>query len=110
MREIKIGLIGHGFMGKAHVYGIRNAPLYYDELEFKASVEAVAGRRAKAARAFAEALSIPKSSDNYMDIINDRSIDAVLIATPNALHEDMGVAALGAGKHVYIDKPLSTDG
>lgn len=49
----------------------------------------------------------PKTLVDYRDILKDPSIDAVIIATPEHLHHEMTMAALKAGKHVYIEKPLA---
>jgi predicted dehydrogenase len=49
----------------------------------------------------------PKTYDNYKDLLADKSIDAVFIMTPEHLHHDMTIAALRAGKNVYIEKPLA---
>ena len=49
----------------------------------------------------------PKTFKDFRELLADKSIDAVVIATPEHLHNDMAIAALKAGKHVYIEKPLS---
>jgi predicted dehydrogenase len=49
----------------------------------------------------------PKTYLDYHDLLADKSIDAVYIMTPEHLHHDMTIAALKAGKHVYIEKPLA---
>jgi predicted dehydrogenase len=49
----------------------------------------------------------PSTHVDYRDILNDKSIDAVFIMTPEHLHYEMTIAALKAGKHVYVEKPLA---
>jgi predicted dehydrogenase len=49
----------------------------------------------------------PKTYSDYRELLADKSIDAVFIMTPEHLHKDMAVAALGAGKHVYLEKPIA---
>ena len=49
-----------------------------------------------------------KSTKDYGDVLNDRSIDAVAIATPIATHFELAYRALQAGKHVFVEKPLAT--
>lgn len=53
------------------------------------------------------AFDFKKSTLDWHDIVNDPEIDAVSVCTPNAMHEEIAIAALEAGKHVYIDKPLA---
>ena len=49
------------------------------------------------------------ATDDYRRLLADPAIDVVSICTPNALHKQMALDAIAAGKHVYIDKPVSTD-
>ena len=49
----------------------------------------------------------PKTYIDYKELLADKSIDAVFITTPEHLHHDMTLAALAAGKHIYIEKPLA---
>jgi predicted dehydrogenase len=61
------------------------------------------------AKSSAEADNIPKYTASYKDLLMDPEIDIVLVATPPYLHSEQAVAALQAGKHVVIEKPLATD-
>lgn len=49
----------------------------------------------------------PKTYKDYRDLLADKAIDAVVIATPEHLHHPMAIAALKAGKHIYVEKPLA---
>src|SRR4051794_32066113 len=49
----------------------------------------------------------PETYNDYHDLLNNKSIDAVFIMTPEHLHHDMAIAAIKAGKHVYVEKPLA---
>lgn len=49
----------------------------------------------------------PKTYKDYRELLQDKSIDAVVIATPEHLHHPMAIAALRAGKHVYLEKPVA---
>ncbi|MCW5977716.1 MAG: Gfo/Idh/MocA family oxidoreductase [Bryobacteraceae bacterium] len=49
----------------------------------------------------------PKTTKDYKEILADSSIDAVIIATPEHLHYEMAIAALKAGKNIYLEKPLA---
>ncbi|NEY92194.1 Gfo/Idh/MocA family protein [Tabrizicola oligotrophica] len=103
---LRIGLIGTGFMGKAHALGFTSAPRIFDlafdlELHTVADVTAEAAARAQAGFGFAHATT------RWQDIIEDPGIDLVSITAPNALHKEMALAAIRAGKHVYCEKPLA---
>lgn len=60
------------------------------------------------ADAFARAFEVDFATTDYASMLDRRDVDAVFIATPNALHADEAVAAASAGKHVFCDKPLAT--
>lgn len=105
-KTLGIGLIGTGFMGKAHAFAYRAALAAFPDipaprLEMVADVDA--GLAAKAAHQYGFA----RSSGNWLDVVNDPAIDVVSITTPNTLHKEMALAAISAGKHVHCEKPLS---
>jgi predicted dehydrogenase len=98
MKErIKVGVIGAGFIGPAHIEALRRLG-YVD-------VVALATSNEKSAESKARALSIPQHYGNYLDML-DSDIDVVQITSPNHLHYPQAKAALEAGKHVVCDKPL----
>jgi predicted dehydrogenase len=104
--KLRIGLIGTGFMGKAHVFGFTSAPrvfeLPYDlELHTVADVTDAAAERARVTLGFAHATT------DWRIIMANPEIDLVSITAPNALHKEMSLAAIAAGKHVYCEKPLA---
>jgi len=104
--KLRVGLIGSGFMGKAHAFGYAAAARVFDlpfELEMRtlADVSDEAGAKAAAALGFARATS------DWRALAADPEIDVVNITSPNALHKEMALAAIAAGKHVYCEKPLA---
>ncbi|MGC1295262.1 MAG: Gfo/Idh/MocA family oxidoreductase, partial [Alloacidobacterium sp.] len=99
MRRFRTAVIGTGFMGRVHLEALRR-------VEF-VDVVAIAGRQLEAARKLAEAFGIEKAVDDYRQLLQDATIDAVHICTPNAAHYQMAKDALLAGKHVLCEKPLS---
>ena len=104
--KLSIGLIGTGFMGKAHVFGFASAPRVF-ELPFELDLRTVADITPEAAASAARTLGFANSTADWRDIINDPDIDVVDITAPNALHKEMALAAIAAGKHVYCEKPLA---
>ena len=107
MRTIGIGLIGWGFMGRAHTHALKSISLFYPGAGFRVRLAHVCSRRAEKAREAAEAEGYARWTDDYRALLADPEVEVVSICTPNELHEEMAVAALRAGKHVYIDKPLA---
>ncbi len=99
MNIIKVGVIGTGFIGKAHIEGIRRVP----GLE----VWAVAEQNREQLEKSVKELSIPRGYNNYTDLIEDPEIQSVHICVPNNLHYRIAKAALLAGKHVVCEKPLA---
>ena len=107
MKTIGIGIIGWGFMGKTHAQALRSLPLFYPGALFNTALRCVCARHIENARAAAQTAGFERCTDDYRALLAQPDIDVVSICTPNALHEEMAVAALRSGKHVYIDKPLA---
>ena len=109
MREIGIGIIGTGMMGKTHTYAIRNLPLFYKDLPFKARLIGICSRQPDNAERFREALGFEFATDDYQKLICHPDVEVVCICTPNNLHHQMVIAAAKAGKHIYCEKPLAAN-
>ena len=104
--RLAIGLIGTGFMGQAHALGFTNAPRIFD-LPFELALKTVADVTPEAADRAARRLGFANATADWREIIADPRIDLVSITAPNALHKEMSLAAIAAGKHVYCEKPLA---
>jgi predicted dehydrogenase len=106
MKQLGIGLIGTGFMGKAHAFAYRAAHAAFPEapvpvLRTVADVSAEAAARAAGQYGFAA------STGDWRQLVADPAIDVVSITTPNIFHKEMALAAIAAGKHVHCEKPLA---
>jgi predicted dehydrogenase len=107
MKEIGVGIIGFGFMGKTHTLGYLTLPLFYPNLPFRVKLVGVCNRtRSVAERAKAD-LSFEFATDSLDDIFARDDIDVVNICTPNVNHREAILKAIDAGKHFYCDKPLT---
>lgn len=104
--ELRIGLIGTGFMGKAHVFGFATAERVF-ELPFTVVLDTVADVTDELADQAATRLGFSRATSDWRSIVADPAIDVVDITAPNALHKEMALAAIAAGKHVYCEKPLA---
>jgi predicted dehydrogenase len=105
--HLNIGLIGSGFMGRAHADSFRRAGLLDQSLPAIPRLYMVAERNAKMAAAAAEAFGFERSTGDWRELVNDPAVDVVDITSPNNLHHEMAMAAIEAGKHVYCEKPLA---
>ena len=107
MREVRIGLIGTGGMGKAHATAFNNVPLVFGNEPARPKLEIVADVDADAVKAWANNFGFARWTTDWREIVEDPNVDVVDITTPNHLHAEMAIAAAEAGKHVYCEKPLA---
>lgn len=101
-----IGLIGTGFMGRAHALAFRNVSAAF-QLPVQVHLAALADADAARAERCANDWGFDHAHGDWQLLINDPSVHLVAITTPNHLHYPMAMAALAAGKAVYCEKPLA---
>src|SRR5882724_8974608 len=105
-RRLRIGLIGSGFMGKAHAFGYSTAARVFD-LPFELELACLADITEETAAKVTASLGFARSTADWRSLVADPEIDVVNITAPNALHKEMALAAIAAGKHAYCEKPLA---
>jgi predicted dehydrogenase len=98
-RHIRVGVIGAGFIGPAHIESMRRLG-YVDVVALSGSTQESAERKAAQ-------LSVPKAYGDFFDLIRDPEVEVVDISSPNIYHYPAAKAALEAGKHVMCEKPLA---
>ena len=104
--KVNIGWIGVGTRGYAGLDWLHTAAA--NEVQITAICDTYQGYIARAKDRMQTIWgNTPKTHVDYRELLADKSIDAVYIMTPEHLHHDMTIAALKAGKHVYIEKPLA---
>jgi predicted dehydrogenase len=106
--RIGVGVIGTGFMGKAHALAFAAASSVFD-LERRSHLAVLADADEARARGCAERWGFDRGVGDWRALIADPEVEVVAIATPNHLHAEMALAALAAGKAVYCEKPMATD-
>ncbi len=106
--SLGFGLIGSGFMGRAHALALSTVATVFDDVAPPRRV-LVADADAAAADRAAHSLGFERATGDWQALVADPEIDVVDICTPNHLHFDMASAALRAGKHVHCEKPLALD-
>jgi predicted dehydrogenase len=101
MSRIKVGVIGLGD------HGVRHTRLFAEQPE--AEVVAVSSRDPERAKAVAAMFDIPRWYSDYRDLVQDPDVEAVDVVTEVSRHAEVVLAALGCGKHVLVEKPMSLD-
>ena len=107
-KPLNIGLVGCGFMGRAHSNAYCRVNNFFD-LAYRPVLKAVCARNADQAQAFATRWGYESVETDWKKLISRKDIDAVDICVPNNLHHDIAIAAAKAGKIVLCEKPLSMD-
>lgn len=107
MKKLKVGLIGAGFMGKAHAVAFSNMQKFFWPAPALPVFKTICDIESNIAEEAQTRFGFENHTTNWKDIINDPEIDIVSICTPNDCHAEMAIAALNAGKHVICEKPIS---
>jgi predicted dehydrogenase len=106
--RLRIAVAGVNGRGKAHIGGW----LSQDNVEIVALVDPdsrVLAQRLKMVEEKSQGTSKPKGYTDVRKVLEDRTIDAISVATPNHWHSLITIWAAQAGKHVYVEKPMSHD-
>jgi predicted dehydrogenase len=106
IREIGVGLISVGWMGRLHTRSYKAVAEHYPELGLKARLVIAADTVEASAREAAELLGYESWTLDYHDVLTHPDVDVVSICAPNFLHKEMAVAAAKAGKPFWIEKPM----
>lgn len=107
-KPLRIGMIGYGFMGRAHSNGYNRVKDFFD-LEYLPVLQAVAARDAEKAKAFADRWGYKRVETDWRKLVAADDIDAIDICTPNNLHAEIAIEAAKHGKAILCEKPLSMD-
>ena len=109
MKKLCIGLIGYGFMGRAHSNAYRKVGHFFD-LDHECILQAACARDGAKAKVFAARWGYPSVETDWRKLIARDDIDVVDICVPNNLHAEISIAAAKAGKMILCEKPLALDG
>src|SRR6185295_11884505 len=103
---LNIGMIGYGFMGRAHSNGYRRVPNFFD-LEVQPVLKAACARNADGVKAFAAKWGYESTETDWRKLVERKDIDAIDICVPNNLHKEIALAAAANGKMILCEKPLA---
>lgn len=105
-KPLNIGMIGYGFMGRAHSNGYRKVGHFFD-LEYRPVLKAACARSAEKVKPFADQWGYESIETDWRKLIERKDIDAIDICTPNNTHAEIALAAAAAGKMILCEKPLA---
>ena len=104
-KQLNVGLVGYGFMGRTHSNAFLQAPRFFD-LKRQPVLKAVCARNPDRAREFAANWGYESVESDWQELVARKDIDVIDIASPNNTHAEIAIAAAKAGKMVLCEKPL----
>jgi predicted dehydrogenase len=108
-KPLNVGMIGYGFMGKAHSNAFTQVGHFFD-LDYKPVLKAVCARSADKVKPFADKWGYESVETDWRALLARKDIDVVDICVPNNLHAEIAIAAAQAGKMILCEKPLAMNG
>ena len=108
MKQIGIGVIGTGFMGKAHAIAY-SASVSVFGTGLRPKLELVCDLSPERAHLRATDLGFSRHTDKWQEVVHDPAVELISICTPNDTHAEIAIASLEAGKHVWCEKPMSSN-
>jgi predicted dehydrogenase len=106
MKPLNVGIIGYGFMGRAHSNAYRKVNNFFP-LDRRIVLKAVCGRDAAKTAAFAATWGYESTETDWRKLVARPDIDLIDIAAPNNVHAEIALAAAAAGKMILCEKPLA---
>lgn len=105
MAEIGIGIVGGGYMGKAHAVAMLGVASIF-ESRLRPRLEVIAASSQASAEKYKQNFGFRRAAVDWRDLIADPTIEAVVIASPQHTHREIALAAFERGLHVLCEKPL----
>src|SRR3989441_3637118 len=105
MKKLNVGIVGYGFMGRAHSNAYRKVNNFFD-LKHQPVLKAACARSADNAKAFADKWGYESVETDWRKLVRRPDIDLIDICTPNNTHAEIAIAAAKAGKIILCEKPL----
>ncbi len=109
MKNLNIGMVGYGFMGRTHSNAFSQVRHFFD-VPFRPVLKAVCARNAARAEGFAARWGYERVETDWRKMVEASDIDLIDIASPNDTHAEIAIAAAKAGKMVLCEKPLGRNG
>ena len=106
-KPLNIGLVGYGFMGRAHSNGYKRVNDFFGDIGYRPVLKGICGRTEAKAREFADQWGYESVETDWKALVQRDDIDAIDICTPNDTHAEIAIAAAAAGKMILCEKPLA---
>jgi predicted dehydrogenase len=103
--HIGVGIVGGGYMGKAHAVAMAAVGAVFDTA-LRPALEVICTTTDAGAADKARQFGFKRSTSSWQSLVNDPAVQAVVIASPQDTHHDIALAAFAKGKHVLCEKPL----
>jgi predicted dehydrogenase len=108
IKKLNVAMIGHGFMGRAHSNAFRQVGCFFD-IPCQLQLKVICGRNRSEIEDFAATWGWQEAQTDWESVVVRKDVDIVDICAPNHLHAPIAIAAAGAGKIVFCEKPLAMD-
>ena len=108
MTSIGIGIVGGGYMGKAHSVAMAAVGAVF-ETKLRPRLEMICASSPESAERYRAGFGFQRATADWRDLVNDPKVEAVVIATPQELHREIAQAAFALGKPVFCEKPLGAN-
>ena len=105
MADIGIGILGGGYMGKAHAVAMSSVAAIFDT-DLRPRLEMVCASTAESAKKYQQAYGFARSTADWHALVHDPKVEAIVIATPQSTHRQVAEEAFKLGKPVFCEKPL----
>ncbi|WP_284644363.1 Gfo/Idh/MocA family protein [Paenibacillus silviterrae] len=106
MKQVRVGMVGYKFMGKAHSHAYRDLPMFFPKVT-KPVMKAICGRDEKGVAQAAEQFGWESYTTDWRELVQREDIDLIDINAPSDAHKEIALAAAKAGKHLFCEKPLA---
>lgn len=105
MTKIGIGIVGGGYMGKAHSVAMASVGAVFDT-RLRPQLEMICASTPASAEAYCQAFGFARATADWRDLVSDPKVEAIVIATPQSHHREIAEAAFARGKPVFCEKPM----
>ena len=106
MTEIGIGIIGGGYMGKAHSVAMSSVGAVFNT-KLRPRLEMIAASSLESAERYRDMYGFARAARDWRELVADDRVEAVVVASPQDTHQEISEAALALGKHVLCEKPIA---